>query len=535
MTRFRSVLSALIAICLTGCGSRESIVDVGNSTQTLHVASVGEPSELDPHIINAPPDFKIVPMLFEGLVIAHPATLEPEPGVASFWELSADNLTYTFHLRDHARWSNGDPITSADFLYSWQRALTPALGSPYTFLFSAVRGAADFAAGRSTDFETVGFAATDSQTVTITLDRPTPYFLTILANNPVWAPVHRLTIETVGSTTDRGSGWTKPETFVGNGPFRVTTWRPNEVITLEKSPTYWNADAVRLNAISYHAYDSSETEERAFRARQLHRTERTPVTKLPGYRQQPDSPLRETDALISRFINFNTTRPPFDDPRVRRAFALALDRKALAQHIFMLAASPARRIVPYGISGYPVEEDFADDLTAAQALLATAGYPAGAGFPNVELSIESGASNDLPQAVQARWKTGLGVSVEILASETRVHWSNLQKQAFTIAIGGWVADYPDPTTFLDLWQSESGWNFTGWTSSAYDEALALAALESDKSSRMRLLRDAESILMAAMPIIPIAFEKNATLIHPSVRDFHENAMDRPDYRAVVLD
>lgn len=525
----------ILSLLLAGCGARESMVDAGISTQTLHVASVGEPSELDPHIINAPPDFKIVPMLFEGLVIAHPATLEPEPGVASHWDISTDRLTYTFHIRENARWSNGDPITSADFLYSWQRALTPALGSQYTFLFSTVKGATDFSSGRTKDFSTVGFAAPDARTVAITLDHPTPYFLTILANNPVWSPVHRSTIAAAGALTNRSSGWTKPETFVGNGPFTLATWRPNEVIRVEKSPTYWNASAIRLHAIVYHAYDSSETEERAFRARQLHRTERVPVTKLPTYRAQPHSPLRETDALISRFVNFNTTRPPFDDARVRRAFALALDRDALAAHVFIKAATPARRIVPYGITDYPVEEDFSDDLAAAQALLSAAGYPNGSGFPSVELSIESGAANDLPQAMQARWRTGLGVNVEILASETRVHWSNLQKQAYTLAIGGWVADYPDPTTFLDLWKSDSGWNFTGWTSARYDEALARAALETDKTTRMRLLRAAESLLVHAMPVIPIAFEKNPTLIHSSVRDFHENAMDRPNYRTVGLE
>ena len=136
-----------LSLLIAGCGSRESIVEAGNATQTLHVASVGEPSELDPHVINAPPDFKIVPMLFESLVIAHPATLEPMPGVASFWEISPNLRRYTFHLRSDARWSNGDPVTAADFLYSWRRALSPALGSQYTFLFFAVTGATDFAAG----------------------------------------------------------------------------------------------------------------------------------------------------------------------------------------------------------------------------------------------------------------------------------------------------------------------------------------------------------------------------------------------------
>lgn len=519
---------------LAGCAHRETPVETGNATQTLHVASVGEPSELDPHVINAPPDFKIVPMLFEGLVIADPATLAPRPGVASTWELAPDGLTYTFHLRPEARWSNGDPVTSADFLYSWQRALTPALGSQYTFLFSAVAGADDFAAGRRHDFGAVGFAAPDAATVTIQLTRPTPYFLTILANNPVWSPVHRATIEAAGGMAQRGSGWTKPATFVGNGPFVLREWRPNERIRVARAPTYWNAAAVPLAAIVFHAFDSSDTEERAFRAGQLHRTERVPTAKLPGYRTQTPTPLRETPSLISRFLNVNTARPPFDHVDVRRAFALAIDRDAIARRVYLDVATPARRVVPFGLTDYPTGQDFADDAAAARAALARAGYPAGAGFPTVELSVESGSSNDLPQALQDRWREVLGVSVEIRLSETRVHWSKLQQQDYTLAVGGWVADYPDATAFLDLWKTGSGWNFTHWTDPAYDAALDQAATERDPSARLVALRAAESTLMAAMPIIPIAFEKRPTLVAPSVQGMAENAMDRPDYRPVRL-
>ncbi|MCC5022507.1 MAG: peptide ABC transporter substrate-binding protein [Candidatus Synoicihabitans palmerolidicus] len=386
------------------CQRRETPVDQGNATQTMHVASVGEPSELDPHIINAPPNFKIVDMLFEGIVTAHPATLEPQPGVAASWDISADRRTYTFYLRPDARWSNGDPVTAADFLYSWQRALTPALGSQYTFLFSTVVGAADFTAGRTTDFSAVGFSAPDERPVTITLDQPTPSFLSILANNPVWSPVHRATIEHHGSMTDRNNGWTKPETFVGNGPFVLTAWDPNVSIRVERSATYWDSSHIALHALVYHAYDDAETQERAFRAGQLHRTALVPVSKLPVYRAQTSSPLHEVESLIATFININTSRPPFDDARVRRAFALAIDRDILASRVFFDVATPARRIVPTGMPGYPLHETFTDDSHEAQTLLAASGYPAGQGFPTVELAVPSGGSTELPEVVQACWR-----------------------------------------------------------------------------------------------------------------------------------
>lgn len=530
-----SVAVLVAGLLLSGCGSRETPAEAGVTTQTLHVASVGEPSELDPHVINAPPDFKIVPMLFEGLLTGDPATLEPRPGVASTWEVSADRLTYTFHLRPDAKWSNGDAVTAADFLYSWQRALTPALGSQYTFLMSAVVGADDFAAGRLEDFSRVGFAAPDPATVTITLAQPTPYFLGNLANNPIWAPVHRATIEAAGGMAKRGGGWTKPGTMVSNGAFVLRAWRPNELIRLERSPTYWNSGDVRLNAIEYHSFDSSDTEERAFRAGQLHVAVTVPVAKLDGYRAMKDSPLREVDSLIDRFINLNTTRAPFDDVRVRRAFALALDRELLARRVYHGTVTPARGVVPAGMPGYAAEDLLADDAAEAKALLAAAGFPGGAGFPTVQLSVESGGSNESAQALQARWREVLGINVEILQSETRVHWGRLQQKDYTLAVGGWVADYPDATAMLDLWKTESGWNFTGWSSPDYDAALAAAATAPDEAARRERLHQAERLLMEAMPVIPIGFERNPSLVRPEVRNLHDNALDRPDYRSVYLE
>jgi len=534
LPKILSALAVLLLLGFAGCSRPQTAVEAGNATQTFHTASVGEPSELDPHVINAPPDFKIVPMLFESVVSAAPATLQAMPGVASSWEISDDRRTYTFHLRPEARWSNGDPLTASDFLYSWERALSPALGSQYTFLFDAVVGAKEFAAGVLKDFAQVGFAAPDAHTVTITLKQPTPYFLEIVANNPVWSPVHPATIEAAGGMTARGSGWTRAENFVGNGAFTLAEWKPADIIRIEKSPTYWNADSVRLNAVVYHVYESSDTEERAFRAGQIHRTERVPIPKVPAYRAQSPTPLRETDSLVSRFVNVNTTRAPFDDARVRRAFALAIDRDAIAARIYLGTAAPARRVVPLGTPGYSRDEDFEDNATAARALLAEAGYPGGRGFPVVPMSVETGSRTQLPEALQARWLDVLGVRVEILLSESRVHWSNLQLGDYTLSIGGWVSDYPDATAMLDIWGGSSGWNFTGWKDPAYDETLAAAARAFDPAVRSRVLRRAEGQLVAAMPVIPICFEKRPLLVSPSVIGLEENAMDRVDYRPVVL-
>ncbi|MCX6951831.1 MAG: peptide ABC transporter substrate-binding protein [Verrucomicrobia bacterium] len=237
-------LLGLLSVFTSACARRESTTAAADRTQTLHVGIGGEPSELDPHLINAPPDFRAVFAFFEGLLTHDPVTLGPRPAVAERWEMSADGLTYTFHLRANARWSNGDPLTSADFLYSFRRALSPALGSQYTLLYNPVRGAADYAAGKLTDFNQVGFAAPDPQTLVVTLGRPTPYFLSLVTGNPVWFPVHRATIERYGRIDQRGTAWTRPDRIVSNGPFVLKEWRPLQRLVGEKSLTYWNAAPV---------------------------------------------------------------------------------------------------------------------------------------------------------------------------------------------------------------------------------------------------------------------------------------------------
>ena len=280
LSRLLVFLAGLLS--LTSCGKRETAVDAGLRAATLEISNTGEPGELDPHVINAAPDYQVIPALFEGLLNFEPTTLAPTPGVAERWEISADGLTYTFHLRANAKWSNGDPFTSADFVYSFRRALSPALGSQYTLLFNPVRGAADYAAGKLTDFSAVGFVAPDPHTLVITLAQPTPYLLGMIAGNPIWFPVHRATIERHGKIDQRGTGWTRAGHLVGNGAFILKEWRPNQVIVAEKSPLYWDAAHVRLQTLRFHAIDSLDAEERSFRAGQLHVARLPPAKALPS-------------------------------------------------------------------------------------------------------------------------------------------------------------------------------------------------------------------------------------------------------------
>ena len=523
-----------VAFAATGCSRPKTAVTEGNLSQTLHVGNVGEPGELDPHIINAAPDYQIITALFEGLLNADPSTMAPLPGVAETWDTSADGLTYTFHLRAEARWSTGDPLIAEDFLYSFRRALSPALASQYTFLFHAVRGADEFAAGKLTDFSAVGFAAPDPHTLVVTLTRPTPYFLGIVSNNAIWYPVHRATIERHGRIDQRGTGWTRPENFAGNGPFVLKSWQPNQVIVVEKSATYWDAAHVRLHAVHFHAIDNPDSQELAFRAGQLHVTTGVPSAKATAYLADHSPLLLRTPLLSTMFINVNTARPGLNDQRIRLALAQALARARFSERLMPARTTPAYSIVPEGMPGYHPGVRIKEDLASARALFAEAGFPNGNGFPALELSCETAASIELVQAIQESWRTNLGIQVNIVRRESRTHWDAMHLKQYDLALGGWNADYPDASSFLDLWLSNGGWNFTNWADPHYDEIAAGAAKLTNPAARLKQLQVTESRLTNEMPVIPLFYDRDVRLLQPSVHGWATNPLQRPDYRAVWL-
>ncbi len=529
----RCVLLGL-ATLLGACARRETTVQAATRAQTFLFATGGEPNDLDPHTINSPADYIVVPALFEGLLLGDYTTLEPVPGVAERWEVSPDGKVYTFHLRANAKWSNGDPVTSADFVYSFRRALTPELGAQYTFLFDMVAGASDFTKGKTKDFATVGFAAPDAHTLTITLAQPTAYFLRIVANNAVWYPVHRATIERFGRMEQRGTAWTRPENFVGNGPFVLREWKPQQVIVAERSPTYWNAEHVRLRAIHFLPIESKDTAERAFRAGQLHVASGVPLARLPYYREKAPQLLRERLLLQTYFINFNTARPPLNDVRVRRALALALKREAVINRTRFGSGEPAGTMVPPRMPGYTPPAPVPEDAAQARALLAAAGFPGGAGFPKLEFRFAASTDASLDSAIQEAWRTVLGIEVALQQVETRVLWSDLQAKNYTIADGAWQGDYADASTFLELWRGDNGWNFTNWADARYDALLAAAAVELDPAARQQKLAAAEARLLEQLPVIPLYYARWPELIDPAVQDWPDNVEYRHRFDGVWL-
>lgn len=535
--RLLPVITASVVIATlfttTACRRADTRVAAGDRTQTLHLGNSSEPSDLDPQLITSITDAQIVLNLMEGLTAMDPKDAHPVPGVAESWSVSADNLTWTFHLRADARWSNGDPVTARDFAYAFQRILSPNLASEYASLLHCLRNAADFNSGKLTDFSEVGVRVIDDRTLALTLHTPLAY-LPALVMHQAWNPVHRATIEKFGRMDERGTRWTRPGNYVGNGAFTLAAWEPNQLIRLARSETYWDRANVHLAAVNIYPIEDRVTEEASFRAGQLHITATVPPDKIDTYKRDQPALLRQEPTFASYYLTYNTTRPPLDDPRVRRALALVIDRPALCEKVLRGGRTPAYTLTPPGIAGYEAAPAFAEDIAEAKKLLAAAGFPDGKGFPRLELLTSKGGTSQLPEAMQQMWKLHLGIDIAIVLQETRVLFDSLRTKAFDIAPAGWVGDYLDPSTFLELFRTGNANNHSGWSSPAYDHLLDEALRSPDDTARYTLYREAESLLMRDMPVGPLIFGRRNYLIRPSVKGWESNVLDLHPFKGLRL-
>ncbi len=535
LRRFLSFAAALLLVSLPACKRPESRVAAGDRTQTLHVGNLSEPTDLDPQLITQINDSQIVICLMEGLTAMDPKDAHPVPGVAERWENSEDKLTWTFHLRANARWSNGEPVTARDFAYAYHRMLSPGLASEYASLLYCLRGAEAFNTGKLIDFEQVGVHVIDDHTLALTLHTPVAY-LPALVMHQAWCPIHPAIIEKFGKMDQRGTRWTRPENYVGNGPFTLAAWETNQVIRLVKSETYWDRDTVRLHEVDFYPIEDHATEEAAFRAGQLHITGTIPSDKIEIYKRDHPELLRQEPTFATYYLTYNTTRPPFNDVRVRRALALVIDRTALCEKVLRGGRIPAYNLTPPGIAGYETEPGFKEDITEAKRLLAEAGFKGGAGFPRVELLIAKGGDNSqISEAIQQMWRTHLGIDVAIVLQEGRVWSDSLRTRHYDLSIAGWVGDYLDPSTFLDLFRSGNGNNYTGWNNQTYDQLIADALKAGDNALRYPLYHQAEKLLMAEMPIGPLLYGRRNYLARPSVKGWEPNVLDLHPLKGVHLE
>lgn len=531
--RFLSI--SLFPLFFIGCAKHETPVSSGNREQILHKGNGTEPEELDPQIVTGLPEIRILMALFEGLTAMDPVDLHPIPGIAESWTISQDGRQYTFKIRKDAKWSNGDPLTAHDFIFSFKRILSPKLGAPYAYFLFGVKGAEEYNKGSTNDFSTVGFIALDDTTLTINLKEPIPYFLSLLTH-VAWYPVHSQTVLNSGPMDERGTGWTRPEKMVSNGPFKLTKWSIGDSVGVVKNPYYWDAQAVRLNKIYFYPIEDQNTEESAFRTGQLHITEKIPSTKIKHYRETNSPFLRLAPYFMTYAYVFNTQSPPFDDIRLRKAFSLALDRKAIVENITQKGEFPAYSYVPPNSAGYFATTQLSEDIENAKKLLAEAGYPEGKGLPPIKLLYNTSENHrSIAEALQYMWHKNLGVNVELVNQEWKVYLQSRGGDDYQLIRFGWVGDYLDPNAFLEVFSSNSGNNFSKWKNKEYDELLDKASKTLNTKARLAFYNSAETILLNDLPILPLFFYNTSYLVLPNVKNWHPNILDLHPYKYIYLE
>ncbi len=536
LNRLKTLVVLVFFSTLVACGGGESNVSSGNREGILHYGNGSEPQGLDPHVVTGVPENHLIRALFEGLAVKNPYTLEPEPGVAESWDFSEDGRIITFHLNPRAKWSNGDPMTAQDYVWSWQRALNPAMGNLYAYMLFPVKNAKAYATGDLADPEQLGVKALDKLTLQVTLNEPTPYFIQLMDHYSTFA-VHRPTIEKFGKSTDRFTKWTRVENMVSNGAFKLSQWRLNRRIVMEKSTTYWDADKVKLNGIVFYPTENIVSEERMFRAGQLHYTQVIPLEKIPVYQAMENTPYVQAPYLGTYFFLINTKVPPVDDVRVRQALSMAVDRDTLAATVMQKSVYPAYSITPPGALGYKPPKVFGYDLEKARALLAEAGYPNGEGWPGLEITYNTSESHrKIAVALQQMWKEALDIEVTIANQEWKVYLDSVTQMNFQVARRGWIGDYVDPNNFLDLYLTGGGNNNTGFADPHYDDLILRKAPQAkSREERFAIFTEAETMLMKEMPIIPVYTYTSKHLINPSVRGVPSNLMDSINFKYVWLD
>lgn len=553
-----------------GLGNATSDTVPTAATGEFRFASAADHNTLDPQKMSWLHDIRIADCLFEPLVrISLPET-RVEPGVAESWEISEDGLTYTFHLRDNAMWGNGDQVLSNDFIYAWRRILMPDFAGDYAQLFFPIAGAEDFFKFRAAQLEkiaaegskdggtselkaamayfdaNVGIKAPDPQTLVVTLTQPTPYYLELFAFAP-FMPNHtrslaeysKVNAQTGMLELDPGY-WTDPAKIVSNGPYVLRLRRHKQDTRLSANPYYWNRAKMRNSAILERVIGEPETAMTDY--------DNGAVDYLPDIPTagplaadlvksgRPDVHMQTWAGTYFYSFNCNPTFEdgtpnPLHDVRVRRALSLAINRQEVVDSVTRMKQPIARSFIPPGaLPGYepPVEAGVTYDIAEARKLLAEAGYPGGKGLTGLTILYNTdGGHENIAQRLSKVWEEQLGVTIKPTSMEVKSFRERLKNQRYTIARASWIGDYRDATTFLDKFQSAGGNNDAKFNNAEYDRLLAQAAAEQNAEARLRLLENAERILLEQQPIAPIYHyttmhifdEKKVKNLYPNVWNY----------------
>jgi oligopeptide transport system substrate-binding protein len=480
-----------------------------------------EPESLDPHGARSESALTILRDLYEGLT-AIGDDGAPHLAAADRLEVSADGTTYRFHLRPGLRWSNGEPVVAEDFAAAWRRLVDPHTGAQYADILQPVRGATAIIHGQAAG-ATLGVHADDAATLVVELDRPTPYFLSVLAH-PATFPLNRT------SLAAHGRGFAKPGVMVSNGAFVLERWDFGSHVLAVRNRRYWNDGATRLDAVEYYSFADGDSELNAFRSGQIDVTAVIPAAQTNWIRAHLGASLKVEPQLAVYYLGLNLRQAPFaHSAALRQALSMVIDRERLVQSVTGGGEAPAYTFVPPATFDYtpPLPEyatwPMAQRIAHARQLLREAGleHP-----PPLELRYNSGDLHSrVAIAVAGMWKDALGIDTTLRAEEFKVLLQDIDRGDAKLFRASWLADYNDAWSFLQLLHSGFGINLPHYANGAYDEALQRAALEPDAAARRLLLQQAEGVMLADQPVIPLYFYVSKHLVSGQVRGWQNNVMN----------
>lgn len=500
----------------------------GSNADVFTAALTADPETMDPAKMSGAVEGEIAMNIFEGLLMPGPTTEnldDPKkllrPGVAESYEVSEDGKTYTFKLRSDAKWSTGDPVTSQDFARSWQRVLTNGFPADYASMMWVIDGAQAYnkaEAGKG-DWNSVGVKTPDPQTLVVTLVNPTPYFPELTAFYTFF-PVPQKSVE------ENGDSWTKPENIITNGAYKLSSYQPQQEIVLDANENYWDKDNVAIKKIRMRIIADSNARVNAYKTGELHWAgSGLPVAQIAALLTHPD--FRREPLLGTYYYRVNVSKPesPANNPLVRQALSLAIDRASLVDNTLNGLYKPAQSFVP-PMPGYSSTTKTEYDIKKAKELLAQAGYPNGKDFPPLELLYNTDENHKLvAESVQAMWKQNLNIDVKLNNKEWKTYLQDIDTLSYQIARAGWIGDFNDPMTFLDMWTAENGNNDTGWADPEYDALIKAAQTEVDSAKRLQTLQRAESLLLERGPVIPVYYYASNLLISRFVKGFEPHNRD----------
>lgn len=534
-----TLVAAMGISLFAGCGGNTDGGDTaaaGGGVVTHNLIS--EPKSIDPALNTAVDGHQVIYGVFEGLCRLDERD-QGIPGIAESWDISEDNLTYTFHLRD-AKWSDGQPVKASDFVYAWKRAVDPATAAEYAYQMYYLKNGEAINNGEK-PVDELGVKAIDDKTLEVTLESVTPYFLQLTAFL-TYMPVR----EDVVSADPEG--WAlNMDTYIGNGPFKVQEWKHDDVLKLVKNENYYDADKVKLDGIDYVFIVEASTAVSAFESGEIDYMEAVPAEKIAVLEEANDENFKILPYLGTYFYIFNMNQEPVNNPKVRKALSLAINRTDIVEQVTKAGQVPATGFVPKGVSMSDGTTDFQetagdynmpiDDskVEEAKQLMAEAGYPDGQGFPTIELLYNTNEGHKaIAEAIQAMWKQNLGINVELRNEEWKVFQTSRNEGNYTVARHGWIGDYVDPMTFLDMWITASRNNDAKFSNPKYDELISKAKSTLGKERDDAML-EAQAILMEELPVMPIYYYTNAILMRSTVKNAPKSITGPVNYREAYLE